>query len=362
MENRSNYFRRDLLKVSLILVVIFLLGLVFFFTPGLSTPTLVSIVLAAVASPLVSMMERKGFPRVGSIVFIFTLVFTGLAILGFWISKNILTEWHSFSSQLSTYFDQVVDRIGNMQSRLQTTYPFLMNFNPTLTLTEWGVSTKTWFMQNAPKILSDAAAWLFLVPILTFFLLKDGRSFMKRFYSLVPNRYFESTFMVTTKIFNNLSNYVSAKLAEGFIVGVLVTIGLWIVGSPYFVLLGVIAGITNIVPYLGPVIGAIPGLFIVFLDPSLVTITFPVFCVYLIANVVDMVFIFPVVVAKMVNLHPVMLVIAVIVGQQYYGLIGMLLSIPIATTLKVIFQEVYDLVYERSRIRLKFPTESEEAN
>jgi len=67
--------------------------------------------------------------------------------------------------------------------------------------------------------------------------------------------------------------------------------------------------------------------------------------VYLVANMTDLAFIFPILVAKLVNLHPIILIVAVIIGQNYYGLVGMLISIPIAAVIKIIVQEIYSAVY-----------------
>src|SRR5690606_35986445 len=135
------------------------------------------------------------------------------------------------------------------------------------------------------------------------------------------------------------------------LVGLMTTVGLILIGAPYAAVLGVIAGVTNIVPYLGPFIGAIPGILIMAIEPHYRDLLWPTVIIYLIANIIDFVFIFPVIVAKLVDLHPLMLIGAVVVGQQYYGLVGMLVSIPIAAALKVILQEFYTIIYQPPRRR-----------
>jgi putative permease len=152
--------------------------------------------------------------------------------------------------------------------------------------------------------------------------------------------------MITTDIVNSISDYIRAKLIEAILVGTMVMVGLALVRAPYAVVLGVVAGVTNIVPYLGPILGAIPACLLVLFDQNQNTLVIPVLLVYVIANLIDTVVIFPLVVAKLVNLHPLILIAVVAVGQHYYGLVGMLISIPIATALKVVLLEIYMSVYE----------------
>jgi putative permease len=95
------------------------------------------------------------------------------------------------------------------------------------------------------------------------------------------------------------------------------------------------------------VIGAVPGLLVAYFDQGGHTLVWPVAITYIVANVVDTVVIFPLVVAKLVNLHPLLLIAVVAIGQEYYGLIGMLISIPIATACKVIISEIYTAIYEQ---------------
>jgi putative permease len=128
---------------------------------------------------------------------------------------------------------------------------------------------------------------------------------------------------------------------------------LLVVQAPYAVLLGIVAGVTNILPYIGPIFGVIPPLLMVLVDPSLSHLLWPIIIVFVVANVIDNVFIFPVIVAKLVNLNPLILIAVVAVGQEYYGLIGMLISIPIAATIKVIIQEVYSLIYHNHPLQIR---------
>jgi putative permease len=351
---RDLQLRRDLIKLAcLIGAAGGILG-VFIVTPALSTPTLLSLVATMLISPWVSALERRGYSRVWSIAFIF-LLFSILALFfGIWGIRIGMAEWDSFKAQAPDHFHTAIEKMKGFESKIKMEYPFLKTVHPTNSLLIWGEKTGSWFVDHGPALMGSILAWILLIPPLTFVLLNEGRTIRRRIFQLVPNRYFESFFLVTTHILNAISDYIRAKLLEAILVGFLVTAGLAAVGAPYSIVLGLLAGITNIIPYLGPVFGLAPAIFIIGLDPTYSTHTIPVVTVYVIANLVDTVLIFPLVVAKLVNLHPLLLIAVVAMGQEYYGLVGMLISIPIATALKVVLQEIYTAVYESRATRGSF--------
>ena len=343
----DNNFKRDIVKLVCLFVVIVATVGVFVVTPTLSTPTLLSIVLAMLFSPMVVALERRGYPRWVSIAIIFATIGVAATYGGFVGIQSGQREWKSFIEKEPEYFKATVSRLQTVEAKWKTKYPILQSLNPTQKLVRGVEQSTQWLVNSGPALMGEMLTLLFLVPILTFVLLKDGRSIKKRFFELVPNRYFESVFSVTTEIMTALADYIRAKLVEAFLVGLMCTVAFAIVGAPYAIVLGVIAGVTNILPYVGPFIGAVPGLMVAAFDSTHPGLFVPVVMIYLIANIVDTVFIFPVVVAKLVDLHPLILIVIVMVGQQYYGLIGMLISIPIATALKVIIQKVYSAVYQQ---------------
>ncbi len=347
----DHQLRRDVFKLTYAFAAMLGTAMLFVMTPALSTPTICSVVLTMLLSPVVAALERKGYHRSLSILLIFLGIGTLTAIGGVAAARSGTLQWSSLKEKGPEYLQATVNRMRTLEETLKSNYTILESVHPTESVMRWAEDTGKWFVVNGPGLMGDLLASLFLVPILTFVLLNDGRSIRKRIYQLVPNRFFEIFFLVSSQITASLSDYIRAKLVEAFLVGFLTFVGLALIQAPYAIVLGIVAGVTNIVPYLGPIIGAVPGLLIVSLDPSMSSLILPVALVYLIVNVIDMVVIFPVVVAKLVNLHPLILIAVVALGQQYYGLIGMLISIPIATAIKVVIQVTHQAVYEQKGIR-----------
>jgi len=351
---QNHDFRREIVKLAFVFALLFTVGGIFFINPTLSTPTLLSIVMTILISPFVTFFERQGISRLWSILLMFLIIALAFASGGVWITNTIMEEWDSFQAKVPVLFEKTVERVEQIEVAYQMKYPFLDSIHPAESLVTWGKSTGTWFITKTPGILGDLLTWLLIMPILTFVMLRDGRAIRKRFFELVPNRFFESTFMVSSRITASLADYIRAKLFEAMLVGTLTVAGLTAVGAPYAVVFGIIAGVTNIIPYAGPLMGAAPGVLVAMFDPSAAEILWPIVIVYASVNMIDLFFIFPVVVAKLVDLHPILLLTAVILGEQYYGLIGMLISIPIATTLKIIVQEMYFVVYQPAQSRVDF--------
>ncbi len=343
--------KKDIPKLLCLIGISFAAAAMASLTSALLISTLISIVAVSLVSPLIASLERRGLSRTVSIAILFLCCAATVSLGGVWATQKVARDFESFRQSVPEYTQKTLARLSEYETSLQQEYPFLENADVTEKVTAWAKDTGQWFIQAGPGIMGDLFTCLFIVPILSFFMLKDGFAIRKKFFDLVPNRFFESSFMVLSRMIGGLSDYIRAKLIEAFLVGLMIALPLLLLGAPYAIVQGLVAGVTNIIPYLGPILGAIPGILIVTADPSYGHLLWPVLAIYLVANLIDMAIIFPLLVAKLVDMHPVVLIIAVIAGQQYYGLIGMLISIPVATALKVIAQEIHWMVYEQARIR-----------
>jgi putative permease len=163
----------------------------------------------------------------------------------------------------------------------------------------------------------------------------------------IPNSLFEKTHVLFHLFNTKFSDYILAKFIEATLVGITIAIGLAVAGVPYWPLLALAAGITNILPYIGPLLGFIPAVLVTFLVPQANDQLFVVSMIYLIANAIDMFLVFPLLVSKIVNLHPILVIVSVIVGSQLGGVVGMIVCIPVTAFIKLLVIEIYkDLYYQ----------------
>jgi putative permease len=336
---------RDTLKLCFLFLVLAFVFSVFFLTPALRPSALLTILNVLLLSPVIKFLERKKLAHTTSILLVFLIAGLVLSLSVGYATTVLASQWRSLSESLPIYGDQLIQKLNGFQSWLNDQVSFEINLGVTNWIKKIGNTTQDWLVTGFPSLLGDLASAFFLVPIFSFFLLRDGKKMKMQFFKLLPRKYHDSTIQVITKTSRALSEFVRAKVIEAVLVGLLAFIGLMSVNAPYAGIFALVIGITNIIPYLGPVLGAAIPLAIIGLSDPLSPHFWPALAVLLVVNAIDFLIIFPIFVAKLVNLNPLILLEAVAVGQQFYGLIGMLIAVPLASVIKIIFQELVHAMY-----------------
>jgi putative permease len=143
-------------------------------------------------------------------------------------------------------------------------------------------------------------------------------------------------------ISRQLSQFVRGRIIEAIIIGLVVTVGLSLTDIRYAPMLGIFAGVTNLIPYIGPIIGMIPGILIAFVDLGAGGQFWWIVILYiLIAQLlIDNFILIPILISRVSNLHPLLVFFAIIVGGKLYGVIGMIIGVPIVSVIKIIMLEI----------------------
>ena len=182
-----------------------------------------------------------------------------------------------------------------------------------------------------------------IILFLTFFLLNSGRQMKKAFIQIVPNRFFEVALVLIQGLDRQLGDYLRSRLIQTIIISIIAAIGYWILDLRFALLIGIIAGLANLIPYIGPFIGAIPAIIVVFLGSrfgpgwsllAVITLTLAI-------QIIDNAIITPLIIGKSVELGPVTTIVVVLLGEQLLGLMGLLMAVPIAAMCKLIIEEVW---------------------
>jgi predicted PurR-regulated permease PerM len=178
---------------------------------------------------------------------------------------------------------------------------------------------------------------------ISFYLLKDYEFFKKLYMNsmslIMKESKFKSINKTLLEINNIMSKFIRGQLLDGLIVGIISSIGLSIVGIDFAFLIGFTAGIANVIPYLGPIIGCIPAIIVGVLSPSPIMALWAVL-VLLGVQQLDSAVISPKIVGDSMGLHPIFVIMAVIIGGTFAGIIGMLLSVPIAGIIKLFLTKI----------------------
>lgn len=272
------------------------------------------------------------------------MVATGFTFLLFPLFASLYnadTDFSKLSNQIPEIEKILSDKYFQFKVQVFEKYGIRLNVDPVRFVVSKMENTGAELLSQFPHYLSSLFEWMLLVPLFLYFFFMESSDFGKRILEAVPNPIFEKSFVLLSQFNTKFGEYIIAKFVEATILGTLVTVGLLLVGFPYPFLLGFVAGITNILPYIGPVLGYVPAFFVALLskDPNASMLAMSM--IFLFANLIDMVLVFPLLVSKIVNLHPIVVVVSVIVGSQLGGVIGMIVIIPFIAFFKLLFKEIY---------------------
>lgn len=259
--------------------------------------------------------------------------------------KTISDESHRFEYYLPKLEDYLRDKYAVLKTDVYERFNYEITINPVDKLIEFGQENTKQLVVFLPTIIGSLVEWGLLIPLFLFFILRDERRVRFGFIKIVPNKIVERAYYLYHQFNTKFGDYIFAKAIEAFIVGTVITIGLLIIDYPFAFLLGILAAVTNILPYIGPIVGFVPALIVGLVDQNPNTTLGAMVVLYLIANIIDLAFVFPLLVSKIVNLHPIIVVVSVILGSQFGGVAGMIISIPMAAFFKLLYHEIYSELY-----------------
>jgi len=175
-----------------------------------------------------------------------------------------------------------------------------------------------------------------LAPIIAFYLLVDLPHIRVVFRSLVPERARGDAMVVSRRLSTAIGGYFRGQLGVAFVVGVMASVGMWIIDLPFWLIVGMIAGLFNMIPLIGPWIGAIPGIVIAVTTGGGFSKAIWVAIVMAIVQQIDNHFISPIVMQRAVKLHPAVVMLALLAGGTLGGFFGLLLAVPATAVLKIV--------------------------
>src|SRR3989339_420612 len=336
-------------KLFGIYFVILVALVIFYMAQDLLTPFLVAFILVYALNPLADKIESWGIKRPWAVAMIFIgfVVVSGLVVsLGF---ESIKAEITLLKTQVPAYIERIKLSLIDNAAVIEAKIPNMKKGILQNMITQKIGDLPTIIGEKMPYILRTLLGLVtstLIVLFLTFFILKDGREFRKNIIRIVPNKYFETVLCLLFEINKSVGNYVRGQLIDCTIVAVLSVIGLSLIGLKYAIIIGIICGITNIIPYLGPIMGMIPAIFIALVEHKSGAMAGSVVAVMMGVQLIDNVAVSPIAVGQSVDLHPIIVILSVTIGGALMGLWGMLLAVPIYCALKVTFQILYKGIIE----------------
>lgn len=353
MEHNRISFNINWTKILFCLLLLTVVITASIFYSPIFSYLLISIVVAYILDPIVTWLEYKRIPRWFSIILVY-LVIGGIIA---WLTASyvpwLINQGNALVYDLSTTDKPVNEAVLELPV-IRSIHEFAVNLDKSLPQLALSVQFEN-IIENArvglselPKVLLknyqsilSTLALLFTIPIFSFFLLKDRRILRRAAVSLLPNRIFELGLIILNKIDETVGRYLRAILLEMISVSIMASIALSIVGVPYSILIGIIAGITNVIPYIGPWIGgglAVLAILITGNEPIIILwVGFAMFLVQSLDNYI----VYPIVVGNTIKMHPLVVLLTVFAGGYFGGVIWMLISVPLVFMVYSLMRALY---------------------
>lgn len=336
-----------LLITLLILTILFLLvklsslfGIVFFFVKTIFLPFFIAVIISYLLHPIVSVIHNRGVPRSLAVLFIYIIFFGSIIIISVRTFPLLLSQIKDFADQLPEITHKFEGWMDGIRHDHSNPLPDTFQDGIDATLEDIETTLSEGFT-HVLEWVSNALGFLFtllLVPFVAFYILKDYKLLEKTIMTFVPKKNRKEMIRLTRDIDEALGNYIRGQLIVCVVIGGLAYIGFLIIGLPYALLLAFIISITNIIPYLGPFIGAAPAI-IVGLSISW-KMAISVLVVNLIIQMIEGNVVSPMVVGRKLHIHPLFIILALLVGGELAGIVGLILAVPIFAIIKVIVQHI----------------------
>lgn len=331
------------------LVFAIIVGWLLFLLAPVLTPFLAALLLAYLGDPLIDRLQRFKLSRTLAVSAVFATIVIVLLLLFFFLNPLLEAQLASLQQRLPVYIDLLRTKAlpwlkdhlgidpaqydlealrGQLSGHLTTIGGLAAGFLSSLT--------------QSSLALFGWLANLILIPVVTFYLLRDWDQLLAKINHLLP-RHLEPTLVRLARDADEvLGAFLKGQLVVMLALGTIYSVGLLIIGLDFALLIGMMAGLVSFVPYLGLVVGALAAGIAALLQFQDAFYLVPVIAVFGIGQLVEGIVLTPMLVGDRIGLHPVAVIFAVLAGGQLFGFFGILLALPVAAVIMVLLRHAHD--------------------
>lgn len=304
-------------------------------------PFILAIILAYLLNPLVDFFESRRIPRVLAIIMIYIAAGALLTLGVTYTVPRILAEINKLTERLPEFTELVTRFVADIEERFQNS-----SLPPVFrTMVEQNIQKAQdrllLALEYSVEALLGALGRVFialLTPVLTFYLLKDVVIIKRTIANLMPGKHRRKLLAWLSKIDATLGSWIRGQLLIASVVGILSTIGLSIIGLDFAILLGVLAGMLDVIPYFGPLIGGIPPVIVGLLVSPAMGIK--ALAVIIVVQQIESNLITPQILGHSLGLHPLLVIFALLLGGELAGFLGIVLAVPTAAIIKATLEHI----------------------
>ncbi|HEL1613953.1 TPA: AI-2E family transporter [Streptococcus suis] len=342
-----------LLTIFVFTKVSFLLKPIGSFIEIILLPMLLTGLLYYLLNPIVDWLEKYKITRTAAISVLFVLIgmllVWGLAVVIPSIQGQVVSFAQNLPSNIQKIESQVTTLLENEQFE---------QFRPTALEILNKVNDQ--IVSYAQKFSSSAVNWasslistasqiivaILIMPFILFYLLRDGQHLNRHVTQYLPTKWRSSVSKVLTDVNAQLSNYVRGQVTVAIIVALMFSVMFSVIGLSYPVTLGVMAGFLNLIPYLGSFLAMIPAVVLGLIAGPVMLVK--VLIVFMLEQTIEGRFVTPLIIGSSLSIHPITILFVLLTAGQMYGVLGVLLGIPIYASIKVVVKAAFNWYREYS--------------
>ncbi|AYC29478.1 AI-2E family transporter [Paenisporosarcina cavernae] len=349
-----------ILLIGLIILIFDKVSFVFYpiqiFIGNVVFPVIMATILYYLLRPVLGLLEKAKIPKIWGIVLLFVGIIGLFTLLIFLVLPFLKDQFSTLIEEFPTYFQQLLVSIDTfLRNSIFQEYYVSMNLTPQEYLKDLPDGFAATIQDAAGGLLSGVGTFIstltgfvlavVTVPFILFYLLKDGKKLPSYIIRLLPPTMRDDAQLIMKDADKQISAYIQGQLLVSFCIGFMVFIGFLIIGMDYALLLGVLAMVTSVVPYLGPIIAITPAAIIAIVTSPFMLVKLAI--VWTIVQLVEGKFISPQIMGKSLHIHPITIIFVLLTAGSLFGVPGVILGIPGYALLKVVVTHWYRLIRAR---------------
>ncbi len=332
------------------IAIVLFFAIVIFAAPMVLFPFTVSLIIAILLNPLAKWIHEhvklfrglKKLPYDVAILISFAIFIAVIYLIIIHVFVPFVSEFREFIKGIPAMIVAVQEAIPEIEKQYQLSLmpPEAKNFIARI-IQDVGEYTLKLAQFSLSAIFSFASTVveLIVVPFITFYMMKKGGYFVNVFIGIFPDRFHGHLQQLFKEIHFVLNAYIRGQLLLSAIMALVVFLGMWAMDIPYPLVIGLLAGMVEMVPLVGPIIGAIPPVLLGLLQGT--SVMAKVILFYVIVQQLDSHFFMPKLMGSIIDVHPVAIIAGVLIGGQLFGVLGMMISVPMVAVLQILLRHMW---------------------
>ncbi|TCS94896.1 AI-2E family transporter [Hazenella coriacea] len=342
----SKALTRSLL-ILIVLAILFLLTQmspyirwIISFIKSVVGPFFVAMIISYLLNPIVNLLSQRTVPRSIAVLLIYSLFILSMITLVMNMVPHLEEQLYELAEHLPQWNEKIQNMIQEYNDHGKDMLPIGIQagIEKSLVRVEQGIGDMVGNMMGGIGTTINQIFLVFIIPFLAFYMMKDAQSIERSVVTLLPGEKRRGLIRLMRDMDHALGNYIRGQLLVCIVVGLLAYVGYLIIGIPYALLLAGLVSVFNVIPYLGPIFGAIPAILVALGESKEMVIA--VIIVNFIVQILEGNVISPQIVGRTLHMHPLMIIFALLVGGEMGGIIGLLLAVPFFAMGKVVIEHL----------------------